>query len=119
MRELYQLGDRDFLIKLQDRGIKLRTSEGRLRVNAPAGVLSQPLQEELLRRKVRLLALLNADTASRIHVDGKVFPLTYAQERIWLMEQFHPGTPAYNIPEAFVVEASVDLAAWQPSVEPF
>lgn len=112
MRELSHLDDRDFLSKLQECGVQIRASEGRLRVNAPVGMLNSTLQDELLRRKVRLLSILSANS----HSHDKIFPLTYAQERVWLIEQFHPNTPAYNIPEAFVVEGFVDPATLQETV---
>jgi amino acid adenylation domain-containing protein len=39
-----------------------------------------------------------------------------AQEGIWLDEQLRPGTPMYNIPEAFRLRGRLDLAALQQSI---
>ena len=41
--------------------------------------------------------------------DACVFPLSYAQERLWFIDQLNPGIAAYNISE--VVEFSLPLDA--------
>lgn len=37
-------------------------------------------------------------------------PLTYAQRRLWLLEQLSPGSSAYIIPSALRIEGALDLA---------
>lgn len=32
--------------------------------------------------------------------DGRPFPVSHAQKRLWLFEQLWPGTPTYNVPAA-------------------
>ncbi|WP_263357601.1 non-ribosomal peptide synthetase [Acidicapsa ligni] len=114
-----ELNDIEFLRTLKERGIEVRASEDRLRVNAPVGALTKPMQEELLRRKGRLLTLLTPPPASSaIQSTGAAnAPLTYEQEAIWLMERFHPGTVAYSIPEAFFFEFAVDLELLSRSMD--
>src|SRR5262245_26496397 len=43
--------------------------------------------------------------------DGTAPPLSYAQERVWFMEQFAPGTAAYGSPLLVRLGADADLAA--------
>jgi len=38
-------------------------------------------------------------------------PLSFAQERLWLVEQLQPNTPAYNVPVAVRIEGDLDRAA--------
>ncbi|MGZ2359293.1 amino acid adenylation domain-containing protein [Streptomyces sp. 372A] len=43
--------------------------------------------------------------------EGAVPPLSFAQERLWFMEQFAPGTAAYNIPVARRLRGELDQEA--------
>ncbi|ASS74749.1 hypothetical protein CIG75_07015 [Tumebacillus algifaecis] len=47
--------------------------------------------------------------------DGPI-SLTFAQERIWVMEQLDPGSAAYNIPYAVEMKGQLDLAALNRSI---
>ena len=114
---MQQLNDLDFLRFLEQRGIELRANKDRLRVNAPAGALNKLVQEELLRRKNRLLALLDDQSPLAANGQIKTAPLSYAQQNIWLVERFHPGMAAYNIPQAFLLNAPVDLVILQEAVD--
>ncbi|WEH34008.1 amino acid adenylation domain-containing protein [Streptomyces sp. AM 4-1-1] len=44
-------------------------------------------------------------------------PLSFAQERLWFMEQFAPGTAAYNIPVARRLHGPLDGPALQRSLD--
>ncbi|MFF3436963.1 amino acid adenylation domain-containing protein [Streptosporangium sp. NPDC002721] len=43
--------------------------------------------------------------------EGTAPPLSFAQERLWFMEQFSPGTGAYVLPAAARLRGPLDLAA--------
>ncbi|HSK79061.1 MAG TPA: non-ribosomal peptide synthase/polyketide synthase, partial [Thermoanaerobaculia bacterium] len=40
--------------------------------------------------------------------DGSPFPLSFAQERLWFLDQFDPGTPTLNIPFPMRLPAAVE-----------
>ncbi|VVE25336.1 amino acid adenylation domain-containing protein [Pandoraea anhela] len=42
---------------------------------------------------------------------GTDAPLSYAQQRLWVVEQLSPGTGAYNIPAAVRLHGALDVAA--------
>jgi len=42
---------------------------------------------------------------------GAEIPLSFAQERFWVLEQLEPGTPLYNLPAAVRLRGELDAAA--------
>ncbi|WP_164003053.1 non-ribosomal peptide synthetase, partial [Pyxidicoccus caerfyrddinensis] len=44
-------------------------------------------------------------------------PLSFAQQRLWLLDQLEPGTPAYNMPSALRVSGVLDTEALRQSLE--
>jgi amino acid adenylation domain-containing protein/non-ribosomal peptide synthase protein (TIGR01720 family) len=48
---------------------------------------------------------------------GNVHPMSYAQERLWFLDQMEPGNPFYNIPVAALVSAKLDIPTLQRSLE--
>ena len=105
---LQQLSDTEFLALLEKRGVELRLLAGKLRISAPAGAIDEDLKPELVSRKAMLLAYCEGSDKA---------PLSCAQERLWLLEQFQPGNFAYNIPESADIRASVDAGILQRAID--
>ncbi len=51
----------------------------------------------------------------RREVDGDL-PLSFSQERIWVLDKIEPGNPAYNIPAAIRLHGPVDFEALQTAL---
>jgi amino acid adenylation domain-containing protein len=68
---------------------------------------------ESLRAGPRARALPPLTAASR---DGDL-PLSFAQERLWFLDQLHPGSANYNVFEAVVLEGTLDREALRRSLE--
>jgi amino acid adenylation domain-containing protein len=45
-----------------------------------------------------------------------VFPASFAQERLWFLDRFEPGSPFYNVPAASRLRARMDLPALTASL---
>ncbi|HVU67466.1 MAG TPA: condensation domain-containing protein, partial [Ktedonobacteraceae bacterium] len=43
-------------------------------------------------------------------------PLSFAQQQLWFLDQLQSGSPAYNIPIAYQIKGSPDLAALEQSI---
>ncbi|MEH7829979.1 non-ribosomal peptide synthetase [Gemmobacter denitrificans] len=55
-------------------------------------------------------AVLPAPQALR-HPPGTALPLSFAQQRLWFLDQLSPGDPAYSLPIALRLEGALDPAA--------
>ncbi|NOK78660.1 MAG: hypothetical protein GFH24_608374n1, partial [Chloroflexi bacterium AL-N5] len=47
--------------------------------------------------------------------DTNQFPLSFAQQRLWFLEQLQPGTAVYNMPMALLLQSRLDVALLEQS----
>ena len=50
------------------------------------------------------------------HRNGKLFPASFAQRRLWFLEQFEPGSPLYIIPIAVKVKGELNKSILESAV---
>src|SRR5436305_1470439 len=48
--------------------------------------------------------------------DVFVFPVSFAQQRFWLLDQLMPGNPVYNVGTALRLQGSLDRQALEQSL---
>ncbi|MCC6167284.1 MAG: amino acid adenylation domain-containing protein, partial [Caldilineaceae bacterium] len=103
--------------------VQLWAEGDRLRVSAPKGVLTPELSAELSSRKGAILAALRAaqvteNAAAPIPPISRdqALPLSFAQQRIWFMEQMEPGNSAYNLPGILRLRGQLNAQALTESV---
>ena len=93
-------------------------------MSAPKGVLSDSLREQLAERKQELLEFLHTNPPSENFVPPRVgrrttntaAPLSFAQERLWFLEQLEPGSAVYNICRASRLTGQLNVAALEASL---
>ncbi|NVJ03794.1 amino acid adenylation domain-containing protein [Myxococcus sp. AM001] len=57
------------------------------------------------------------ELALRPGTHGSDVPLSFAQERLWFMEQLHPGTATYNIPVFYRITSPLDVGVLQRALD--
>jgi amino acid adenylation domain-containing protein len=104
------------LSELQVLDIRLSVEGDQLCCNAPKGQLTQELGQRIAAHKpelIRALSTANSQTLSisRRSVAGANFPLSFAQERFWFLQNLDPDTTTYNITACLHVAVPVDTQA--------
>jgi len=113
----------EFLSRLEKKGVRLWAEDGNLRYEAPEGALTPELRSELVKHKSEVLAFFqeSIDAAGpelspieSIDRNGDL-PLSFAQQRLWFLDQLTPGNTQYNIVRAFHLIGELNLAALERS----
>jgi len=112
------------LANLGQLGIKLWVEGENLRFKAPQGALTPELKAALSAQKNVLMEMLRTHSASGASVAPSIqpraatgeSPLSFSQERLWLIEQLEPDNAAYNIFDAIQIEGKLNFSALEQAV---
>ncbi|HXQ73508.1 MAG TPA: condensation domain-containing protein, partial [Pyrinomonadaceae bacterium] len=114
----------EVLAKFRRLGVKLWLDGERLRYSAQKGLLTPELSAELAANKGPIVQFLRSARSHEKHTppplapvarDGEL-PLSFAQQRLWFLDQLEPNSPVYNIPHAVQLNGPLDLLALERSV---
>ncbi|HMP38935.1 MAG TPA: condensation domain-containing protein, partial [Roseiflexaceae bacterium] len=112
-----------FLIQqLRDRDITIWLEGDRLRYSASPGALTAELRAEIVERRDEVIAFLRSAAAATDQPAitpvprSADMPLSFAQQRLWFLDQFTPGNPVYNVPLALELHGALDIAALERSL---
>jgi hypothetical protein len=97
-----------FLAGLLEDGVVISVSGGKVRLRDTQGVLTQGLRAELAERKEEILALLR---------DQHEYAATsFAQNRLWFLDQLVPQAAFYNMPFALRLEGKLNVITLKESL---
>ncbi|NEP51638.1 MAG: AMP-binding protein, partial [Moorea sp. SIO3C2] len=114
-----------FLSYLHSLDIELSTDGEKLLCDAPEGVLTSELQNQLSNCKQEIITFLqqaNLKTDSKenlikpIERNSNPPPLSYAQQRLWFIEKMALISNAYNLPLTLHLVGKLDYVALQTSI---
>jgi FkbH-like protein/non-ribosomal peptide synthase protein (TIGR01720 family) len=114
----------ELLAKLSEEGVKLWAEGDRLRIRAPKGVLTSKRQAQLAECKEEILRLLHErDRNTKIANLPLVavsreepLPLSFEQERLWLVNQFLPKTATLNLVQGIRLRGHLNKTALEKSL---
>jgi amino acid adenylation domain-containing protein len=69
-----------------------------------------------IERAIRVGGALEAPPLVRVSRQGDL-PLSFAQQRLWFLDQLEPGSSAYNMPSAFRLHGALNVAALEWSLK--
>lgn len=100
---------------LASRDIRLTLDGEKLKVNAPVGALDDALKARLSAAKAEVILALRAGSQSKggLRRVPRVAPLpiSYAQQRLWFLDQMQPGNSHYNIALPLRITGPLDVDA--------
>jgi amino acid adenylation domain-containing protein len=110
----------ELLERLTSLGISLTAVDGKLRVNAARGQLSDELKSAIAGHRDELLRTLPAQSTngSRIARVSRAEPLqlSFFQERLWVVHRFDPENTAYNLVIVQSTRDPVDMARLEAAI---
>ncbi|GAB6041222.1 amino acid adenylation domain-containing protein [Endothiovibrio diazotrophicus] len=111
----------DLIRELHGLGVKLWVQEGRLRSRAPEGALTPALRARIQETKGEIVDYLQEtpqqQAAIRPAPRELPLPLSFAQQRLWFLNQLEEGNgAAYNMPFVFRIQGRLEVAALEGSL---
>ncbi|MEQ8997814.1 MAG: aminotransferase class V-fold PLP-dependent enzyme [Coleofasciculus sp. B1-GNL1-01] len=113
-----------FLSYLYSLDVKLWVESDHLRCNAPEEALTPDLIAQISERKAEIIAFLNQANLASNSTSQAIQPvsrernlsLSFAQQRLWFLQQLEPGNPFYNEHVAIQLTGLLDVASLEQSL---
>ena len=115
----------ELLRSLQEEGVQLWREGEELRYRAPKGLLSVGLIKTLAARKPEIIQLLQHRTVAGPCFQAwspppsdsqEVYPLSFAQQRMWFLKQLEPDSCSLNVAMGFSLNGPLDVPALERSL---
>jgi amino acid adenylation domain-containing protein len=95
--------------------VKIWAEGDKLRVSAPKGALTDTLRAALVEQKADLLLLVRERSAIPRRSQNEA-QLSFAQQRLWFLEQLQPGMIAYNLAQVLRLTGHLDESALERAI---
>ncbi|BAB74341.1 non-ribosomal peptide synthetase [Anabaena sp. FACHB-709] len=112
-----------FLAHLYSLDVKLWVEDANLRCSIPEDVLTDELTGELRSRKSEIITFLRQAKSSTNYTQAITpaprngnLPLSFAQQRLWFLEQLQPDSYTYNLPTAVRLTGILDVGLLERSL---
>ncbi|OMQ07997.1 non-ribosomal peptide synthetase [[Flexibacter] sp. ATCC 35103] len=112
------------LKKLNELNIKIDLVDEKLDIQAPKGIMSSDLLEEIKLHKNSLIDFIQLNKAKNEaytfipQVENQdSYILSSSQSRLWLLSQFEDGNTAYNMPGAFELKGKIEILSLQKAFD--
>ena len=99
-----------FLIEAQEQDIIISLQDDKLSVNAAKGALTDEIKQQLQKNKADIKALYEN---LNISTNNDISPPSFAQQRLWVLDQMAGESLQYHIPMTMVFNGSLNVAAMQ------
>ena len=107
----------ELLDELRRNDIRLWRDGDNLRFSAPPGTLTPELKSQIAAHKTALLAhfagvneAVSVEKIPAADRDARL-PLSFAQERLWMLDRLEPGLTAYNVAHCWQITGPLDTDA--------
>ncbi|HSF43457.1 MAG TPA: amino acid adenylation domain-containing protein, partial [Thermoanaerobaculia bacterium] len=107
-----KVGVRDGFFELGGHSLLATRLVARIRqvfgVEVPLRALFEEPTVEALARRVEAAETKSAPPILPVPRDGRLLPLSFAQERLWFLDQLEPGNTTLNMPASYPLEGDLD-----------
>ena len=114
----------NILYNANNMGIKLWVESNKLKFKAPNSMLNHAIFADIKKYKTEILELLTLQHLESSNIQLPIiykgtldkYPLSFAQERLWFIEQYEGGSNAYHIPLLLELSQTTELSILKQSL---
>jgi amino acid adenylation domain-containing protein/non-ribosomal peptide synthase protein (TIGR01720 family) len=114
----------DLLSRLRRQGVTLWVEEDKLRYSAAKGSLTLALREQIAERKAEIIESLRKFARTKASAAPPIrrvsreqpLPLSFAQQRLWFLDQLVPGSTFYNISLSMPLHFPINVGTLERSL---
>src|SRR4029079_18943379 len=113
----------EWMQRLEALGLGFRLDSGRLKVDAPKGIIDAALKATIAAHRDNIIAALQSRGANRgvgqirrLERDKKL-PVSSSQRRFWFLDRMEPGRSQYNVGAVVRLLGSLDIDVMRRSFD--